>query len=151
MNCQRTPSNILNIQLYNSNWCYNTCILRHSAERDVRTFKKYLIADLFTVGPRFPFYLWDRILTQVTLTLNMVRRYQLNTQLSAYEQVDGIHNFEQTPLVPLGCKVKIHKKIISESPMLPTQSMDGTLDQQSIIIDATSDIILILGLELHHI
>ena len=24
--------------------------------------------------------------------------------------VDGIHNFEQTPLAPLGCKVKIHEK-----------------------------------------
>ena len=29
--------------------------------------------------------------------------------ITAYEQVDGIHHFEQTSLAPLGCKVKIHE------------------------------------------
>ena len=44
------------------------------------------------------------------MTLNMLRQYLLNPELSAYEQVDGIHDFEQTPLAPLGFKVKIHEK-----------------------------------------
>ena len=44
------------------------------------------------------------------MTLNMLRRSRLNPGISAYEQVDGIHNFERTPLAPLGCKVKIHEK-----------------------------------------
>ena len=35
---------------------------------------------------------------------------RLNPGLSAYEQVDGIHYFERTPLAPLGCKVHIHEK-----------------------------------------
>ena len=36
------------------------------------------------------------------------------------------------------------KKLISDSPTLPTQSMDGTLDQKYIIIDVTPAIKLIL-------
>ena len=44
------------------------------------------------------------------MTLNMLWPYQLNPELSAYEQVDGIHNFEQTPLATLVCKVQIHEK-----------------------------------------
>ena len=44
------------------------------------------------------------------MTLNMLRRSRLNPWLSAYEQADGIHNFEQTPLAPLVCKVQIHEK-----------------------------------------
>ena len=64
------------------------------------------------MDPLLPFYLWDRLLLfpQVTMTLNILRWYRLNTRLSAYEQVDGIHNFELTPLAPLVCKVKIHEK-----------------------------------------
>ena len=62
------------------------------------------------VDPLFPFYLWYRLLPQVTMTINMLRRTQLTPELSAYEQVYGIHNVEQTPLAPLGCKVKIHEK-----------------------------------------
>ena len=85
------------------------------------------------------------------MTLDMLRRYQLNSELSAYEQVDNINFFEQTPLVPLGCKVKINKNLISDSPTLPTQYMDGTLDLQSIIIDSTPAITLILGGEIHQI
>ena len=76
-------------------------------------FKNRFIADLCTVDPLFPFYLWEQILPQVTMTLNMLQRYQLNPGLSSYKQVDGIQNFEQkplTPLTPLGCKVQIHEK-----------------------------------------
>ena len=43
------------------------------------------------------------------MKLNMLRLIQLNPGLSAYEQVDGIHNFEQTPWAPLGWKKKIHE------------------------------------------
>ena len=83
---------------------------RNSAERDVRTFKDHFIAYLWTVYPLFPFYLWDRLLTQVTITLKTLRRSWLNPELSAYEQVDVIHHFERAPLAPLGCKVQIHDK-----------------------------------------
>ena len=34
----------------------------------------------------------------------------MNPDLSSYEQVDGIYNFDRTPLAPLGCKVQIHEK-----------------------------------------
>ena len=44
------------------------------------------------------------------MTLNILQRSRLNPGLSAYEQVDVIHNFEQTPLAPLGCKVQINEK-----------------------------------------
>ena len=76
----------------------------NATKRAVRTFKNHLISDLYTVYPCFPFYLW-RLLPQVTTTLNMLKLSRLNPELSAYEQVDGIHHFEQTPLAPFGCKV----------------------------------------------
>ena len=47
---------------------------RNAAERAVRNFKNHLIAALCTVDPILPFYLWDRLLPQVTMKLNMLRR-----------------------------------------------------------------------------
>ena len=66
---------------------------RNASERAVRTFKNHFISDLCTVDPLFPFYLWDRLLPQVTMTLNMLRRSQLNPGLLAYKYVDGIQWF----------------------------------------------------------
>ena len=43
------------------------------------------------------------------------------------------------------------KNLISNSPTLPTQLVDGTLDQQYIVIDVTPDITLILEGRIHHI
>ena len=77
----------------------------NAAERAARTFKNQFIAVICTVDPCFPSYLWYRILTQVTITLNMLWQSRLNPELSAYDQVDGIHNFEGKPLATLGCKV----------------------------------------------
>ena len=54
----------------------------------------------------------------------MLQRYQSNPGLSAYEQVDVIHNLEQTPLAPLGCKVKIHEKPHKRLTYAP-HSFDG--------------------------
>ena len=46
---------------------------------------------------------------------------------------------------------KFTKNLISDSPTLPPQLMDGTLDQQYIIIDVTPAITLILEGKLHQI
>ena len=118
---------------------------RNAAERAVRTFKNNFIAVLCTVDPRFPFYLWDRLLPQVTMTLNMLRQSRLKPGLSAYEQVDGIHKFENNTISTIGVQgTNSLNNLISDSPTLPTQLMNGTLDQQSIIIDATPAITVIL-------
>ena len=66
---------------------------RNAAERDVITFKNHFIATLCNVDPLFPYYLWDRLLPQVIMTINMLRLSRLNPGISAYIQVDGIHNF----------------------------------------------------------
>ena len=66
----------------------------NAVEGAVRNFKNHFISDLFTIYPLFPFYISDRLLPQVTMTLHMLQRSRLNPGISAYEQVDGIHNFE---------------------------------------------------------
>ena len=83
---------------------------RNATEQAVKEIKNQFISALCTVYTHFPYYIWDRLWPQVNMTLNMLQRYQLKPELSAYEQLDVVNNFECTPLAPLGCNVKIHKK-----------------------------------------
>jgi hypothetical protein len=46
---------------------------RNSAERAIRSFKDHLIAGLCSTDKSFPIHLWNRILPQAVITLNMLR------------------------------------------------------------------------------
>jgi hypothetical protein len=43
---------------------------RNAAERAIQTFKNHFVAGLCSVDPNSPLRLWDRLLPQVTITLN---------------------------------------------------------------------------------
>jgi hypothetical protein len=45
----------------------------NAAERAIRTYKNHFIAGLATTDPAFPLHLWDRLLPQCELTLNLLR------------------------------------------------------------------------------
>jgi hypothetical protein len=45
---------------------------RNSAEGAIRSFKDHLIAGLCSTEKSFPMHLWDRILPQAVITLNML-------------------------------------------------------------------------------
>ena len=82
----------------------------NAAERAIRTFKDHLLAGLASVDPNFPMYLWDRLLHQATITLNLLRPARLNPNLSAYAFSNGCFNYMSTLLAPPGIRVEIHEK-----------------------------------------
>ena len=45
---------------------------RNAAERAIRTFKNHFIAGLCSVDKDFPLHLWDHLLPQALLTLNLL-------------------------------------------------------------------------------
>ena len=44
----------------------------NSAERAIHTFKDHLIPGITSCETDFPLHLWDRLLSQTTLTLNLL-------------------------------------------------------------------------------
>jgi hypothetical protein len=56
---------------------------RNRAERAIRTFKDHFLAILAGVDAAFPPYLWDLLLPQAELTLNLLRQATLNPRISA--------------------------------------------------------------------
>ena len=83
---------------------------RNAAERAIRTFKNHFVAILCGADPNFPIHLWDRLLPQVILTLNLLRGSRINPRLSAHAQLHGAFDFNRTPIGPLGTKLLIHEK-----------------------------------------
>jgi hypothetical protein len=82
----------------------------NAAERAIRTLKNHLIAGLCTTDPDFPMHLWDRLLPQALLTLNLLRASRINPRLSAYAQVFGTYSYNATPIAPPGTHFLIHEK-----------------------------------------
>ena len=83
---------------------------RNAAERAIRTYKNHFIAGLCTTHPDFPLHLWDRLIEQATLTLNLLRGSRINPKLSAWAQVNGHFDFNRTPIAPPGTHVLVHEK-----------------------------------------
>ena len=83
---------------------------RNTTERAIRTFKDHFIAILCGTDPEFPLKLWDKLLPQAIITLNLLRSSRVNQRLSAYTQVWGAFDYNRTPLAPPGTKLLLHLK-----------------------------------------
>jgi hypothetical protein len=78
------------------------------AERAIQTFKNHLISILHGCDNKFPARLWCQIIPQVIMTLNMLRRSQINPKLSTYTQIFGVFDYNRTPLAPIGTRTIKH-------------------------------------------
>ena len=83
---------------------------RNAAERAIGTFKEHFISTLAGTHSTFPTHLWDRLIPQCVATLNMLRQSRVNTSISAYTQLNGVFDFNKTPMMPPGARVLVHEK-----------------------------------------
>lgn len=81
---------------------------RNAAEKAIQVFKNHFISGLSTTDPNFPLNLWDKLVPQAEITLNLLRPSRVNQNLSAYAQIHGQFNYSATPLAPPGIKVLTH-------------------------------------------
>jgi hypothetical protein len=83
---------------------------RNAAERAIRTFKEHFVAGLYSVDPTFPLHLWDILLPQAEITLNLLRTSRLHPQLSAAAHFHGLVDYNKTAFAPPGCNIIAHDK-----------------------------------------
>jgi hypothetical protein len=86
------------------------CHRLNAAERAIKTFKEHFVAGLSSVDPDFPLHLWDRLLPQVEITLNLLRTSRLHPQLSVAAHFNGLVDYNKTDFAPPGCKIIAHEK-----------------------------------------
>ncbi len=53
--------------------------------------------------------LWDRLVPQAVITLNLLRQANKTPSVSAYEFVNGNFDYNKFLLAPLGCAVEMHE------------------------------------------
>ena len=69
----------------------------------------------------FQMKIWDRLLKQSQIMLNMIRPPRLNTKILAHVMLEGTFYYNRTPLKPPGTKV-----IVNEKPnRISTQAQHG--------------------------
>ena len=81
---------------------------RNAVEKAGETFKNHFISGLCNTDPQFPLSLWDKLILQAELTLNLLRLSRINPNLSPYAQLNGNFDFNRTPIAPPGLKVLTH-------------------------------------------
>ena len=77
----------------------------NNIERAIATFKDHLISGLATTDPDFPMHLWDRLIPQAVLTLILLRPARFNPRLFTWAALNGMFDFNSTPLAPPGTRV----------------------------------------------
>jgi hypothetical protein len=82
---------------------------RNAAEREIRSFKDYLIAGICSTDKAFPMHLWDRLLPQAVITLNMLRISRINTKLSASTHIYGQYDYNRATMAPPGTRIIAHE------------------------------------------
>ena len=78
---------------------------RNAAERHIRNFKNHFISILVGTDPDFPLNLWDKLIPQACITINLLRNSHRNPQLSVEAHLNGNFDYNATPLSLPGTKV----------------------------------------------
>ena len=84
---------------------------RHNAaERAIKTFRDHFLSIISGVDALFLNYLWDKLLPHADINLNLLQQSTLSPAMSAWEQFNGLFNYNATEIGPVGCWVLIHNK-----------------------------------------
>ena len=75
---------------------------QNAAKRAIQTWKAHFIATLAGYDKNFPMHLWDWLVSQAKLTLNMVRQCTTYLSISSATALFGLHNYNCVPLDPPG-------------------------------------------------
>jgi hypothetical protein len=83
----------------------------NAAKKAIQTFKPHFLAIITGLPPAFPHYLWNLLLPQTELTLNLLGQSSVTPNMFAWEHFNGPFDYNATPLLPLGCPVITHNKL----------------------------------------
>jgi hypothetical protein len=96
------------------------CHRHNTTERAIQTFKEHFVAGISSVDPTFSLHLWDRLLPQAEITLNLLRTSRIHPQLSAAAHFHGLVDYNKTAFAPPGCKIIAHEKPGKRRTWAPT-------------------------------
>jgi hypothetical protein len=80
------------------------CHQRNAAKVAIRNFKAHFLSILASVADNFPPSLWDWLLPQTEIMINLIQQSNATPNVSAYAHLSGPFDYNKMPLAPMGCK-----------------------------------------------
>ncbi len=86
------------------------CHRHNTAEVAIRNFKAHFLSILAGVADNFPPNLWDRLLPQTEIMINLIRQSNATPNILAYAHLSRPFDYNKMPLAPMGCEAQVHEK-----------------------------------------
>jgi hypothetical protein len=86
------------------------CHRCNAAKVAIRNFKAHFLSVLAGVANNFPPNLWDQLLPQTKVTINLIQQSNATPNVSAHAHLSGPFDYNKMPLAPMGCKAQVHEK-----------------------------------------
>jgi hypothetical protein len=86
------------------------CHRRNASEVAICNFKAHFLSILARVANDFPPNLWDWLLPQTEITINLIRQSNATPNVSAYAHLSRPFNYNKMTLAPMGCEAQVHEK-----------------------------------------
>ncbi len=86
------------------------CHRRNTAKVAICNFKAHFLSVLAGVANDFLPSLWDRLLPQTKITINLIRQSNATPNVSAYAHLRGPFKYNKMPLAPMECEAQVHEK-----------------------------------------
>jgi hypothetical protein len=86
------------------------CHQQNAAEVAIRNFKAHFLSVLAGVSDDFPPSLWDRLLPQTKIIINLIQQSNATPNVPAYMHFSGPFDYNKMLLAPMGCDAQVHEK-----------------------------------------
>ncbi len=113
------------------------CHSRNAAKVAIHNFKANFPIVLASVANNFPPNLWDWLLQQTKITINLIQQSNATPNILAYAHLSGFFNYNKMPLAPMGCEAQVHEKTNNRAHGHIIWLMDGISSHHQNIIAHT--------------
>jgi len=86
------------------------CYQPNAAEVAIHNFKAHFLSVLVGVSYDFPPSLWDQLLPQTEITINLIRQSNVTPNVLAYTYLSHPFDYNNMPHAPMGCNAQVHEK-----------------------------------------
>jgi hypothetical protein len=86
------------------------CHRRNAAKVAILNFKAHFLSVLAGVANDFPPNLWDWLLPQTEITINLIQQSNATRNVLACAHISGPFDYNKMPLAPMGCEAQVHEK-----------------------------------------
>jgi hypothetical protein len=86
------------------------CHRRNTAKVGIRNFKAHFLSVSTSVADNFPPNLWDWLLPQTKITINLIQQSNATPNILAYAHLSRPFDYNKMPLAAMGCEAQVHEK-----------------------------------------